>query len=90
MKRNNRRFRILGRIIDAGYDSEKAIVAMTMHDMLTLPGITVSELTQLDELQTSIRANKVIMFLADHPEKKVTALEGIEGDKNDVENDLID
>ena len=61
---NQKAIKVLGRILDAGFTEEKAIAAMTMDDILSMQGITVADITLINDLQKSIRANRVISFLA--------------------------
>ncbi|MGO5435078.1 SpaA isopeptide-forming pilin-related protein [Enterococcus cecorum] len=45
------------------FTKEKAIAAMTMDDILSMQGITVADITLINDLQKSIKSNKVISFL---------------------------
>ena len=47
----------------SGFTDEKAISAMTMDDILSIQGITVADIALINDLQKSIKANKVISFL---------------------------
>lgn len=78
MAKNTKGFRALTRLIEAGYNSEKAISSMTMTEMLSLPGVSVSELVQFDELQKSIRANKLVTYLGMAEQKEKNKAEGVE------------
>ncbi len=60
---NNKAVRSLSKLMEAGFDNEKAVLAMTMDDILALPGITVAEIMMINEIQKAARANKVITFL---------------------------
>ena len=60
---NNKAVRSLSKLMEAGFDNEKAISVMNMDDILALPGITVAEIGLINNLQKSVRANKVITFL---------------------------
>ena len=60
---NPKAVRVLNKVLDAGFTEEKAIAAMTMDDILTMQGITVADITLINELQKSIKGNKVISFL---------------------------
>ena len=62
-KLNNRAVRSIGKLMEAGFDSEKAILAMTVEDMLALPGISVAEIGMISRIQKAVRANQVISFL---------------------------
>ena len=44
-------------------NNEKEIQAMTIDEMLLLPGISVAEIGMINELQKAIKANKVISYL---------------------------
>ena len=55
----------MNKILDAGFTEEKVIAAMTMDDILSMQGITVADIALINDLQKSIKANKVISFLAE-------------------------
>lgn len=55
--------KVLNKIFESGFTDEKAIAAMTMDDILSMQGITVAEISIINDLQKSIKANKVISFL---------------------------
>lgn len=61
---NQKAVKVLNKILDAGFTDEKAIAAMTMDDILAMQGITVADISLINDLQKSIKANKVISFLA--------------------------
>ena len=60
---NQKAVKVLNTILDAGFTDEKAIAAMTMDDILAMQGITVADISLINDLQKSIKANKVISFL---------------------------
>ena len=60
---NQKAIKVLNKIFEAGFTEEKAIAAMTMDDILSMQGITVADITLINELQKSIKGNKVISFL---------------------------
>ena len=60
---NQKAIKVLNKIFEAGFTDEKAISAMTMDDILSMQGITVGDITLINDLQKSIKANKVISFL---------------------------
>lgn len=62
---NQKAVKVLNKIFEAGFTDEKAIAAMTMDDILSIQGITVAEIGIINDLQKSIKANKVISFLAE-------------------------
>ena len=60
---NQKAVKVLNKIFEAGFTDEKAISAMTMDDILSMQGITVADITIINDLQKNIKANKVISFL---------------------------
>lgn len=62
-KLNNKYVRSIGKLMEAGFDSEKAIIGMTIDDILGLPGVTVTEISTINQIQKAVRAGKVITFL---------------------------
>ena len=64
---NQKAVKVLNKILEAGFTDEKAIAAMTMDDILAIQGITIADIGIINELQKSIKANKVISFLAAMP-----------------------
>ena len=60
---NQKAVKVLNKVLEAGLTDEKAIAAMTMDDILSMQGITVADITLINDLQKSIKANKVISFL---------------------------
>ena len=60
---NQKAVKVLNKIFEAGFTEEKAIAAMTMDDILSMQGITVADITLINELQKSNKGNKVISFL---------------------------
>lgn len=65
---NQKAIKVLGKVLDAGFTDEKAIAAMTMDDVLSMQGITVSDIALINELQKSIKANRVVSFLGERTE----------------------
>lgn len=60
---NNKAVKSITKLMEAGFDNEKAITSMTIDDMLSLPNISVAEIGLINEIQKAVRANKVITFL---------------------------
>ena len=60
---NQKTVKVLNKVLEAGFTDEKAISAMTMDDILYMQGITVADIALINDLQKSIKANKVISFL---------------------------
>ena len=55
---NQKAVRVLNKVFEAGFTEEKAIAAMTMDDILSMQGITVADITLINELQKSIKGNR--------------------------------
>ena len=60
---NQKSVKVLNKVLEAGFTDEKAISAMTMDDILSMQSITVADIALINDLQKSIKANKVISFL---------------------------
>ena len=60
---NQKAVKVLNKGLEAGFTDEKAISAMTMDDILSMQSITVADIALINDLQKSIKANKVISFL---------------------------
>ena len=60
---NQKAVKVLNKVLAAGFTDEKAISAMTMDDILSMQSITVADIALINDLQKSIKANKVISFL---------------------------
>ena len=60
---NPKAIKVLNKVLDAGFTDEKAIAAMTIDDILNMQGVTVADISIINELQKNIKANKVISFL---------------------------
>ena len=63
MALNQKAIKVLGKVFEAGFTDEKSIAAMTMDDILSMQGITVADIGLINDLQKSIKANKVVSFL---------------------------
>lgn len=60
---NQKAIKVLNKIFEVGFTDEKEISAMTMDDILSMQGITVADIGLINDLQKSIKANKVVSFL---------------------------
>ena len=61
---NQKAVRSIGKLMEAGFDTEKAIMGMTMDDILELPGVSVAEISIINQIQKAVKAGKVITFLS--------------------------
>lgn len=60
---NQKAVKVLNKLFDAGFVSEKDISGMGMDEILAIQGITIAEIALINELQKSVKTNKVITFL---------------------------
>ena len=60
---NQKAVKVLNKVLEVGFTDEKAISAITMDDILSMQSITVADIALINDLQKSIKANKVISFL---------------------------
>lgn len=60
---NQKAVKVLNKVLEAGFTDEKAISAMTMDDIFSMQSITVADIALINDLQKSIKANRVISFL---------------------------
>lgn len=67
---NQKAVKVINKVLDAGFTDEKSIAAMTMDNILSMQGITVAEIALINDLQKSIKANKVVSFLAEVQREK--------------------
>ena len=61
---NNNAIKVLNKVFDAGYNTEKEVLAMSIDKILAIPNISVSDISVINDLQKAIKANKVISFLS--------------------------
>ena len=64
MALNQKAIKVLGKVFEASFTDEKSIAAMTMDDILAIQGITIADIGIINELQKSIKTNKVISFFS--------------------------
>ena len=60
---NQKAVRVLNKIFEAVFTDEKEMAAMTMDNILSMQGVTIADITLINDLQKSIKTNKVISFL---------------------------
>lgn len=82
---NKNTLRVLNKLFENGYLTEKEIQGMDVKKMVHIKGITVQEIMELTNLQDAIKSNKVISYLSRDDIKER------EDEKNeDREDDLRD
>ena len=61
---NKVNLRLITRLVESDIMSEKAVMALKLKDILSIPGITKQELTAICDLQDAIKAGSILAFLA--------------------------
>lgn len=69
MSANKRNIRVLNKLFDNGFTTEKAITTLSARDMVQISGITVVEMAEIIRLQDAIKDGKVISYLSGELEK---------------------
>ena len=69
---NNTQLKVLTKVLEAGYITEKDIAAMSIDKILEIPNITVPDIALISDLQKAVKANKVITFLGGGVENGTT------------------
>ena len=64
MEVSRKKIKLLNRLFAVGFEDEKSITAMTMDDILALDGITVSDISLINDLKKAIKSNQIIAFLS--------------------------
>ena len=77
----------LNKLFAAGATSEKEVSALTVQDMLGLPGITVTEMKIITQLQEAIRKKAVIRYLSGADEEKEESNEAGKNEEDDGSED---
>ena len=60
---NQKVIKVINKIFESGFTNEKDITGMTMDDILAIQGITIADIALINDLQKSIKVNKVISYL---------------------------
>lgn len=59
----------LEKLFDAGFNTDKKILAMKMEDLVKLPNLTSNETLIIIEFKTAIKNRDIIAFLSGNKEK---------------------
>lgn len=62
MEIDKKKIKLLNHLFAVGYENEKSIAAMTMDDILALDGISVSDISLINELQKAIKSKTSLLF----------------------------
>ena len=63
------KIRTIAKLSENGITTEKQLLAMKMESVLKLPDVKIQEITIINELQQSIRNNKLFSYLTGGGEK---------------------
>ncbi len=65
MAKNNisNEVKVLIKVFDSGYKTEKEITSLTIDKILAIENITVNDISMINELQKAIKSGKTITFL---------------------------
>lgn len=58
-----KRIKTIHAVFDAGFRTEKAIMDMSLEEMLNISCLTVDDIKMISELQKAVKTHKVISFL---------------------------
>ena len=67
---NKQNLKAIMRLAEAGITDEKAVLRLQLTDLLSIPNITVAEMTAINKLQQAIKSRTVYSFLMDNQEGK--------------------
>lgn len=58
------KIKVLTKLVDSGYDTEKKLQQLNTEGILKIPGITIPEISIILELQKQTKANKLFSYLS--------------------------
>lgn len=61
--------KVLTKLFEKGYDTEKKIIGITLEDMKTIECYSAIEVATIISLKEAVKANKVITYLSGYTEK---------------------
>ena len=59
----NNKMKVLSKLFSAGCNTEKQLQDLKMEDILSIPGITVSEMKEITELQKQVKNKTLFSYL---------------------------
>lgn len=68
--------KVLTKLFDSGYNTEKKLQQLDMENILKIPNITIPDMTVIMELQKQTKANKLFSFLGDGSDEQPTVKRG--------------
>ena len=61
--------RVMTKLFEKGYDTEKKVMNISLEDMKTIECYSAQEVATIIALKEAVKANKVISYLSGHTEK---------------------
>lgn len=58
------KIKVLTKLVDSGYDTEKKLQQLNTEGILKIPGITITEISVILELQKQTKSNKLFSYLS--------------------------
>lgn len=68
--------KVLTKLFDSGYNTEKKLQQLDMENILKIPNITIPDMTVIMELQKQTKVNKLFSFLGDGSDEQPTVKRG--------------
>lgn len=62
--------KVLTRLFEKSYDTEKKIMGISLEDMKTIECYSATEIATIIALKEAVKANKVISYLSGYSEKE--------------------
>ena len=69
------KLRVFGKLLDAGFDDDKKVLAFELKDVMTTD-LKIDDVPVIVELQEAVKNHKVIAFFADEAKKNEKKDEG--------------
>lgn len=58
------KIKVLTKLVDSGYDTEKKLQQLNTEGILKIPGITITEISVILELHKQTKSNKLFSYLS--------------------------
>ena len=58
------KIKVLTKLVDSGYDTEKKLQQLNTEGILKIPSITITEISVILELQKQTKSNKLFSYLS--------------------------
>lgn len=74
------KIKVLGKVIEAGHNTEKKLAQLSIEDILKIPNITILEINIITEIQKSVKSKSLITYLGNGDDEQPQS----KGDKNEL------